>query len=99
MSDRPTDMQENAERATVNSNPLLSLMDYQIRADPYPLYARLREVGPTAMEDGSVVIFGQYEHCNQILRHREMGSDTWKAAHLKDFGAGLSSEDQIPGSI
>lgn len=66
-------------------NPLRSLMDHGIRANPYPLFGELREAGPTAVEDGSVVLFGEYEHCSQILRHRDMGSDTSEAPSIKGF--------------
>jgi cytochrome P450 len=78
-------------------NPLRSLMDHRIRADPYPLLSKLREAGPTAVEDGSVVIFGEYRHCSQILRHRDMGSDTFQAPMIRNFVA--SDEDRAASSI
>jgi cytochrome P450 len=68
------------------TNPLIDLMDQQHRNDPYPLLARLREDGPITAEDGKVVIFGQYDDCNQILRHKEMGNDTSSVVDMTGLG-------------
>lgn len=67
------------------SNPLLSLLDPAIRADPYPLFKHLRETGPVEVENGSVVIFGDYESCSKILRDREMGSDATRSPLLRNL--------------
>ncbi|MFC5055812.1 cytochrome P450 [Saccharothrix xinjiangensis] len=86
-----------AGNAPVESNPLVDLMRREIRADPYPLMAELRESGPVPVQDGSVVIFGEYAACSQILRHREMGSDTSSAPMVKAFVA--NEEDRAASSI
>lgn len=38
-----------------------------VRADPYPLFARIRDLGPVWTDDG-VVVFSSYEHCAAVLR-------------------------------
>jgi cytochrome P450 len=78
-------------------NPLVGLMDHAIRADPYPYLGELRERGPFSVLDGSVVIFGEYAHCSQILRHRGMGSDTSQSPMVKSFVA--NEEDRAASSI
>lgn len=67
------------------SNPLLSLLDPAIRADPYPLFRHLCETGPVEVENGSVIIFSDYENCSKILRDREMGSDPSRSPLLQDL--------------
>ncbi|NLU76571.1 cytochrome P450 [Streptomyces sp. HNM0575] len=88
---------QSAPEVGVGHNPLGALMDHAIRADPYPYLAELRERGPFSVLDGSVVIFGEYEHCSQILRHRDMGSDTSESPMIKNFV--VNEEDRAASSI
>lgn len=81
----------------LDENPLIGLMDRAIRADPYPYLADLRERGPVAIHNGDVVIFGQYEHCSQILRHRALGSDTSDSPMVREFVE--NEEDREASSI
>jgi cytochrome P450 len=76
---------QTVDGVSLRENPLVGLMDHKIRAEPYSYLAELRESGPIAVENGSVVIFGSYDSCSQILRHREMGSDTSTAPMIKEF--------------
>jgi cytochrome P450 len=85
------------ETATRTDNPLIGLMDRTIRADPYPYLAEMRERGPFSVLDDSVVIFGEYDHCSQILRHRGMGSDTSESPMIKNFVT--NPEDRASSSI
>ncbi|NUT53756.1 MAG: cytochrome P450 [Saccharothrix sp.] len=85
------------ESAPVESNPLVDLMRREIRADPYPLLAELRERGPLPVQGGSVVIFGGYDACSRVLRHRDMGSDTSTAPLVRAFVA--DEEDRAASSI
>ncbi|MCA1223809.1 cytochrome P450 [Streptomyces sp. 8L] len=86
-----------ADVTSQQGNPLVAFMEREVRADPYPLLGQLREAGPLPVLDGSVVIFGQYDHVSQILRHRAMGSDTSSSPMIKQFVA--NEEDRAASSI
>ncbi len=47
---------------------LMSLADPAVIADPYPLYARMREASPFSALEGKLIVFGRYEDCSRILR-------------------------------
>ena len=47
---------------------LMSLSDPTVIADPYPLYARMREASPFTELDGALVVFGRHDDCSRILR-------------------------------
>ncbi len=61
--------------ATAPTPDLLTLFDPAVRADPYPLYARVREAGPMPVADGLVTVFARYEDCEAVLRSPEARSD------------------------
>lgn len=46
------------------------LLDPAQRADPYPLYARIREHGPARLGEMPVVVLSSYRDCETVLRHR-----------------------------
>lgn len=46
------------------------LLDPAQRADPYPLYARIRENGPIRLGEAPVVVLSSYRDCATVLRHR-----------------------------
>ncbi|MGW4855950.1 cytochrome P450 [Streptomyces sp. NPDC004288] len=46
---------------------ILSFLDGDVRADPYPLLNRIREAGPVWF-GGRVVVLSSYEHCEAALR-------------------------------
>ena len=54
---------------------LLTLFDPAVRADPYPLYAQVRDTGPIPVADGLVTVFARYGDCEAVLRHPEARSD------------------------
>ncbi|MFB8003345.1 cytochrome P450 [Nocardia sp. NPDC056000] len=46
------------------------LLDPAQRADPYPLYDRIREQGPIRLGKTPVVVLSSHRDCTTILRHR-----------------------------
>lgn len=46
-----------------------------VRADPHPLYHRLRELGPRWVEEFEEWVFTRWDHCEQILRDPRFSSD------------------------
>lgn len=55
---------------TVTADPSLfaELLDPGRRADPYPLYARLRSAGPTRIGQLPVVVFSRFDDCQAMLK-------------------------------
>lgn len=62
---------------TTSAEPadLLTLFDPAVRADPYPLYARLREASPITVAGGLVGVFGRFADCETVLEHPAARSD------------------------
>jgi cytochrome P450 len=58
---------------------LMSLADPSVIADPYPLYARMREASPFTELDGALVVFGRYDDCSRILRDPKGSSERDKS--------------------
>lgn len=54
---------------------LLEMLDAANRADPYPVYARLREHGPLQPPEANLTVFPGYRYCDQVLRHPSSSSD------------------------
>ncbi|RLV10359.1 cytochrome P450 [Streptomyces griseocarneus] len=52
--------------------------DYANRADPYPLYAELREHGGVARQENGAYIVGTYHELTQLLHDPRISSDTRK---------------------
>jgi cytochrome P450 len=71
MTTAPT---EPTERA-VSQQLLVQLLDPVNRADPYPLYAQLRERGPVVFPKANLAVFSAYRDCDEILRHPSSSSD------------------------
>src|ERR1700683_956366 len=59
---------------------LMSLADPAVIADPYPLYARMREASPFSALDERLVVFGRYEECSRILRDPRSSSQRDRSA-------------------
>jgi cytochrome P450 len=70
-----TTMSEIAESQRL----LLELMDPANRADPYPLYRRLRERGPVQLPQANLTVFSTYQECDEVLRHPSSSSDRLKS--------------------
>lgn len=58
---------------------LLELLDPAHRADPYPIYRRLRENGPLALPESNLTVFTTFAHCDEVLRHPASCSDRAKS--------------------
>ena len=58
---------------------LVQLLDPALRADPYPLYGRIREHGPMQLPDSNLTVFSSYAHCDDVLRHPAAASDRLKS--------------------
>jgi cytochrome P450 len=56
---------------------LLELIDPSTRADPYPVYRRLRERGPLQMPD--LTVFSSFRDCDEVVRHPAAASDSLKS--------------------
>jgi len=54
---------------------LTSLSDPRVIADPYPLYARIREASPLTELDGALLVFARYADCSRILRDPRASSE------------------------
>ena len=48
---------------------LAQLLDPVNRADPYPIFRRLRECGPVSLPDSNLVVFSSFADCDEVLRH------------------------------
>lgn len=59
---------------TETPDTLHRILDYSARADPYPLYAELRETPVALQEDGSYVI-STYRELMGILHDPHLSSD------------------------
>jgi cytochrome P450 len=69
---------------------LLELLDPANRADPYPIYDRIRECGPLVLPESNLVVFSSFAECDEVLRHPLSCSDRLKstaAQHAISQGA------------
>jgi len=65
---------------TVPAQALLAqLLDPGHRADPYPIFQRLRESGPVLLPDANLVVFSSFADCDEVLRHPASCSDRLKS--------------------
>ncbi|OBH43127.1 cytochrome P450 [Mycobacterium mantenii] len=58
---------------------LVHLLDPEVRADPYPLFAQFRERGSFAVPAGNLAVFSTYRDCDEALRHPSSSSDRLKS--------------------
>jgi cytochrome P450 len=59
--------------------------DAAVRADPYPVYRRMREEEPTHRSPLGFHVFTRYDDCLTVLRHPQMSSDGRNAAGFAEF--------------
>lgn len=52
-----------------------ALLDPANRADPYPVYARIREASPAWVEAMPAMVVARYRDCEAVLRDSRMSSD------------------------
>ncbi|MGV0815247.1 cytochrome P450 [Mycolicibacterium boenickei] len=54
---------------------LLQLLDPACRADPYPSYNQIRELGPLHLPESNLTVFSSFADCDEVLRHPASRSD------------------------
>ena len=59
---------------------LMQLLDPANRADPYPLFARIRRLGPLPMPESRMTVFSSFADCDAVLRHPQSCSDSMKSS-------------------
>jgi cytochrome P450 len=62
---------------------LLQLLDPANRADPYGLFARLRELGALQLPESTLAVFSTYRDCDDVLRHPSSSSDSARSTATK----------------
>lgn len=58
---------------------LMQMLDPAHRANPYPLYGRIREQGPVQLPDSNLTVFSSFADCDEVLRHPSSSSDRLKS--------------------
>lgn len=59
---------------------LLQMLDPAHRANPYPLFARIRGLGPLLMPESNMTVFSSFADCDEVLRHPDSCSDSMKSS-------------------
>ena len=62
---------------------LMQLLDPSNRADPYPVYERIRESGPLLMPEAHLAVFSRFRDCDDVLRHPDSASDGTKSTMVQ----------------
>ncbi|MGF6886663.1 cytochrome P450 [Nocardia sp. GAS34] len=79
----------------------LRLIDPAVRADPYPVYARIRDGGPFRVAGAPIVVLSGYADCAAMLRHPAAGVDrtlsTARLATMPVYRAG--SDDRTDEAV
>jgi cytochrome P450 len=69
---------------SVTAQELLGrLLDPANRADPYPAYAQIRELGPLRIPEFNLTVFSSFQECDDVLRHPCSASDFRKATPIQ----------------
>ncbi|MEU7141099.1 cytochrome P450 [Nocardia sp. NPDC046473] len=64
----------------------LSLLDPAVRPDPYPVYQRLRELGPLRIGSSPLLVLATYADCQALMRHPAASVDrTRTPLHVSQF--------------
>ena len=64
---------------------LLQLLDPAHRADPYPLYRKIREQGPVRVPEKNLTVFSSFADCDDVLRHPSSSSDRLKSTVVQQM--------------
>jgi cytochrome P450 len=59
---------------------LVEMLDPAVRADPYPVFTRIRELGPMVLPETGMVVFSGFADCDEVLRHPSSCSDGMKSS-------------------
>jgi cytochrome P450 len=65
---------------------LLQLLNPSTRANPYPIYQKLRKRGPLHMPEANLTVFSSFQDCDEVLRHP--ASDTGMMVAQREIAAG-----------
>ncbi|MDX1871386.1 cytochrome P450 [Mycolicibacterium sp. 120266] len=76
---------------------LVQMLDPAIRADPYPLFGRIRQRGPIVLPEMNMVVFSGFAHCDAVLRHPASCSDGLKSAVVqRQIAEGIIPQRSAP---
>lgn len=89
-------MQTGGVRAAAQPGDLLTLFDPAVRADPYPLYTRVREASPMTAGGGQVTVVAGYDDCLAVLRDPRALSDRRQSALLR---RAMTVPDSVPAGM
>ena len=64
---------------------LLQMLDPANRANPYPLFAQIRRLGPLPMPESNMTVFSSFADCDEVLRHPESCSDSLKSSVVQRY--------------
>ncbi|MBU8807816.1 cytochrome P450 [Mycolicibacterium goodii] len=79
---------------------LLQLLDPATRADPYPIYDRIRRGGPLALPEANLAVFSSFSDCDDVLRHPSSCSDRTKSTIFqRQLAAETQPRPQGPASF
>jgi cytochrome P450 len=70
---------------------LVGLLDPAARPNPYPAYAKIRQLGPLRVPEFNLTVFSSYQDCDDVLRHPASASDFRKATPIE--GQPAADED------
>lgn len=54
---------------------LLAVLDPASRANPYGVYAQIRDRGPLVLPSSTLVVFSRFAECDEVLRHPASSND------------------------
>ena len=64
---------------------LLQMLDPANRANPYPLFAQIRGLGPLPMPESNMTVFSSFADCDEVLRHPDSCSDSLKSSVVQRY--------------
>ena len=72
-------MSEAHDREVSGSQLIGKLLDQASRADPYPIYAELRDLGgPVWIEEMTTLVVARYGECETLLRDPRLSAERWR---------------------
>jgi cytochrome P450 len=74
-----------------------SLLDPASRADPYPIYAQFRRLGPVWVEEIATAIISGYGDCERLLRDPRFSAERWRRTGSVFDGVALPPD--APSSV
>ncbi|MGH3584215.1 MAG: cytochrome P450, partial [Mycobacterium sp.] len=72
---------------------LVQMLDPAVRADPYPVFGQIRELGPMVLPEANMVVFAGFADCDEVLRHPSSCSDGMKSSVVqRQIAEGISPQ-------